>query len=171
MNRLTYVLVMLLIAAPAVAQQTTLGAGLQPEGLPTVFVQDDRGIETGGKLLRLDQQLVMVLVDGQERTFELSSVRKIQKKGDRLRNGAIIGAIFGAIMGGMIVSECPGPDIHCAAGARMAIALTSTAAYAAIGTGIDAAIPGRTTLYQRPVSTSAARASRPTAAARLTVSW
>src|SRR4051812_29429243 len=162
MYRLTCVSVLLLIAAPAAAQQATLDAGLQREGLPTVFVQDDRGAETRGKLLRLDQQSLAILVDGQERTFELSDVRKIQRKGDSLRNGAIIGALFGAVAGVMLggFSDCPSAHYECAAGARVAIALTTTAVYSAFGTAVDAAIQGRTTLYQRPASTSAARSSR-----------
>jgi hypothetical protein len=173
MDRITCAAVMLLLAAPAAAQQTTPAAGLRPEGLATVFVQDDSGVQTKGKLLRLDQQSVTVLVDDQERIFELSTVRKIQKRGDSLRNGAIAGAVFGAAMGVMIgaFSDCPSVAYQCTAGARAVIALTSTAIYSAIGAGIDAAIPGRTTLYQRPVATSLARASGPGAAARFSVSW
>jgi len=172
MDRITYVAIMLLIAAPAAAQQTTSAAGLRTEGLPTVFVQDDRG-ETEGKLLRLDPQSVLVLVDGQEQTFELSGVRRIQKRGDSLKNGAIAGAAFGAVMGVMAgaLSDCPSVAYQCTAGAKAVIALTSTAIYSFIGAGIDAAIPGRTTLYQRPVTTRLARASGPGAAARFSVSW
>jgi len=177
MNRITCVAVMALVAAPAAAQETTSAAGLRTEGLATVFVQDDSGGETKGKLLRLDQQSVMVLVNGQERTFELSGVHRIQKRGDSLKNGAIAGAVFGAVMGIVFAgfSDCPdlnsGANFECTAGARTAIALTSTAIYSAIGTGIDAAIPGRTTLYQRPVTTSLARVSGPGAAARFRVTW
>jgi hypothetical protein len=173
MGRIKWIAVVLLIAAPAAAQQTTSTAGLRTEGLATVFVQDDNGGETKGKLLRLDQQSVMLLVDGQEQTFELSGVRRIQKRGDSLKNGAIAGAVFGAVMGIMIggFSDCPSVAYQCTAGARTVIALTSTAIYSAIGAGVDAAIPGRTTLYQRPLTTGLASASGPGAAVRFKVSW
>jgi len=173
MNRFTCLSIVMLIAAPAAAQQTTPAGGLNSEKLDTVFVQDERGVETKGKLLRLDQQSVTVLLDGQERTFELSNVRRIQKRGDSLKNGAITGAIVGAAIGILSggFSDCPGGGLHCGAGARVAIAVTSSSIYAAIGTGIDAAIQGRTTLYQRPAATNAPLASGPAVAARFKVSW
>ena len=172
MDRITCVAVTLLIAAPAAAQQTTSAAGLRSEGLDTVFVQDESGGETKGKLLRLDQQSVMVLVDGQEHSFELADVRRIQKRGDSLKNGAITGAVLGAIVGSVIVTaDCQGVQYYCTAGARTLIALGTAGIYSAIGAGIDAAIPGRTTLYQRPLTTGLARASGPGAAVRFKVSW
>ena len=172
MNRITCAAVMLLVAAPAAAQETTSAPGLRTEKLSTVFVQDDSGNETKGKLLRLDQQSIKILVDGQERTFELSGVSRIQKRGDSLKNGAIAGAVLGAIVGSMILTaDCDGVEYYCTAGARTLIALGTAGIYSAIGAGVDAAIPGRTTLYQRPASMTLARSSGRGAGAQFKVSW
>ena len=93
----------------------------------------------------------MLLVDGAERRFETARVARIQKRGDSLRNGAIIGAVVGVAMGIITagISDCPGdhPGGGCP-GSRAALFLVSTGVYSAIGTGIDALIPGRTTLYR-----------------------
>lgn len=176
MTRLTCVAAMVLLAAPVGAQQVTSGSGLQTGALATVFVQDDRGAETKGKLLRLDEQSILILVDGQQRRFDLEKVRRVQKRGDSLKNGAIIGAVFGAVIGGLTggMADCRQADGHigaCGAGARIAMTLVSTGVYSAIGTGIDAAIQGRTTLYQKPVTSSGLVARGPTASLRFSVRW
>ena len=94
-----------------------------------------------------------------ERQFENARVARIQKRGDSLRNGAIIGAVVGVAMGIITagISDCPGdhPGGGCP-GSRAALFLVSTGVYSAIGTGIDALIPGRTTLYEAPKAPPAA---------------
>jgi hypothetical protein len=127
--------------------------GFMRSGLSTVYVLDDMGTEVSGRFLSLNPDSVVLLVDGVERRFESDHVRRIQKRGDSLRNGALIGAIAGAAMGLLAggISDCPGndPGGSCP-GTRAAIAFVSTAVYAGIGSGIDALIPGRTTLYSAP---------------------
>jgi len=133
--------------------------GLVSSGLSTVYVLDNTGTETSGKFLRLNPDSIVLLVDGAERRFETARVARIQKRGDSLRNGAIIGAIVGVAMGIITagISDCPGdhPGGGCP-GSRAALFLVSTGVYSAIGTGIDALIPGRTTLYEAPKAPPAA---------------
>jgi hypothetical protein len=148
--------VAILIAAlsPGVASAQDAAAnwpGLVSSRLSTVYVLDNTGAETSGKLLQLNPDSIVLLVDGAERQFETARVARIQKRGDSLRNGAIIGAVVGVAMGIITagISDCPGdhPGGGCP-GSRAALFLVSTGVYSAIGTGIDALIPGRTTLYE-----------------------
>jgi hypothetical protein len=147
MKRTIVLLAALLIPAHAYAQ-STLAKGLTPDGMPTVFVLDDRGIETRGQLLRLDDESVVVQVGAEQRRFETARINKITKRGDSLRNGVIAGAVVGALLGVMSagITDCPGG----CAGFRVAAVPLSSAFYAAIGTGIDAMIQGRTVIYQAP---------------------
>ncbi|MBE3075258.1 MAG: hypothetical protein IMZ75_09985 [Actinobacteria bacterium] len=177
MNRIACVMAMALVAAPAAGQDATPpGAGLNRNALSTVFVVDDRGAETTGKLLRFDNESIVILVNGQERQFELGGVRKIEKRGDSLKNGAIIGAVvglvFGALTGGMAdCKQSDGSFGECGAGTRAGMALVSAGIYGAIGAGIDAAIPGRTTLYQKPAISGGLPASGPGASLGFSVRW
>lgn len=139
------------VAVPALAQ-TTL-PNLLPTGVGTVYVLDDAGTETRGTLLRIDPDAIVVATDAGERRFEAVRVKRIQKRGDSLRNGAIIGAVLGAVMSALTagISDCSGndPGGSCP-GSRAAIFILGIGIYSAIGTGIDALITGRTTLYEAP---------------------
>jgi hypothetical protein len=173
MNRFLALVVVLMSAVPAAAQQG--GPALNPKALSTVTVFDDRGVRTPGRLLRIDAESVLVLVDGQERRFELDHVAKVEKRGDSLKNGLIIGAIAGAVMGAVVggLQPCSKPDepyAECGAGTYVAAAATLSATFAGIGAGIDAMIPGHTTLYKRP-STSAPVSHGAGASLRFSVSW
>lgn len=150
MMKRTFALLIAVATPTGASAQGTLAKGLAPDGMPTVFVLDDRGVETRGRLLRLDDESVVVLVGTGQRRFETSRVNRITRRGDSLRNGVIAGAVFGAVMGVMSagISDCPGRG-GCA-GFRAAMVPLSTAFYAAIGTGIDAMIQGRTVIYQAP---------------------
>jgi hypothetical protein len=152
MRRWIGVLVAILVPGLVGAQDAPRGwPGLATSALPAVYVLDDTGTETSGRLLRLNPDSLDLLVDGAERRFEAVRVRRIQKRGDPLRNGALIGAAvglgLGVVAGGM--SDCPGDDPggNCPE-VRAALVLFSTGVYAAIGTALDALLVGRTTLYQ-----------------------
>jgi hypothetical protein len=153
-----WVMVLLAVVVPgAIHAQApaTAGKGLKVAELPTVFVVDDVGVETTGKLLRLDHEAIVVLVNGAERRFETRRVARVTKRGDSLKNGVLIGTVVGLVSGvlGSAIAECAndqGGFSGCGAGAKLGLVLLSTGVYAAIGTGIDAAIQGRTVLYQAP---------------------
>lgn len=154
MKRCVLVLTAMLIPG-AVHAQEPAWKGLDRSALSTVFVLDDAGVETRGKLLRLDHDAIVVLVNGSERRFETRRVASVTKRGDSLRNGVVIGAVVGIVSGvlGSAMAECKndrGGFSGCGAGTRVGLAVLSTGLYAAAGAGIDAAIQGRTVLYQAP---------------------
>ena len=123
--------------------------GLDRSALSTVFVLDDTGVETRGQLLRLDSEAIVVLVDGSERRFETHRVARVSRRGDSLRNGVITGLIVGIVdsVVFLAISQC---GASCDERARVALAVINIGMYTAIGTAIDAAIKGRTVLYQAP---------------------
>ncbi len=146
------ILVVAAMAFPAVSSaQDTFIKGLTPAGMPSVFVTDDRGVETPGRLVRLDPDAVVVLVGDEQRRFETARVVRIEKRGDSLRNGALIGAAAGLLNGVVVMglAECPSWRRSCA-GIRVAGVMYAAAAYAAVGTAIDALVQGRTAIYARP---------------------
>jgi hypothetical protein len=154
MIRSLALLAAVLIPATAHGQIQQNWPNLDTAGLPTVTVLDVRGAETSGRLLRISPASLVLLVDGMERTFDADQVRRIDRRGDSLKNGAIIGAVVGVVMGALSagISDCPGDDPggDCP-GFRAAAVFISTPVYAAIGTGIDALVVGRTRLYDAPV--------------------
>jgi hypothetical protein len=156
-----------LLPAGAHAQEPASSwPGLAPSGgVSTVYVVDDTGVETTGRLLRLNADSIVLLVDGAERQFDAARVRRIQRRGDSLRNGAIIGAVVGVGIGLLAggIADCgrDDPGGGCP-GTRVAALLVSTGVYAAVGAGIDALIQGRTTLYEAPPSPAPA-SRRPSA--------
>jgi hypothetical protein len=128
--------------------------GLDRSALSTVFVLDDAGVETRGQLLRLDPDAIVVLVNGSERRFDTRRVARVSKRGDSLKNGAVNGLIVGI---GLSVLSIATVDCGHASDCRQAQAgasILSTGLYAAIGTAIDAAIQGRTVVYQAPTRTT-----------------
>lgn len=104
---------------------------LDPEDLSTVYVLDDTGQETTGELLRLDADGLVLLVEGAELRFEAEQAIRLDRRGDSLKNGLLIGAAIGAVLG--LVSDA-GP-------------LLGAVGFAGIGLGIDALNQGRITLY------------------------
>ena len=131
------------VAVPASAQATF--ANVRPEGLPTVFVTDRAGQVTKGQLVGLTDAAIVVKTDLLTRTFAPADVGVIERKGDSLKNGTLIGLAAGLLFAGtMVTSDCPR---HNCAGARLAFGLPMIGLYTAIGTAIDAAIPGRTRIW------------------------
>ena len=172
MKRCILIVIAALVPSGVCAQGTATGWPAQTSsGLSTVYVRDDSGAETSGKLLHLNSDSIVILVDGAERRFEAARVTRIQRRGDSLRNGAIIGAIVGVGLGFLTagIADCPGDRAGgpCP-GSRVALFLVSTGFYSAVGTGIDALIPGRTTLYEasKAPSTADRRGSAPLALSR-----
>jgi hypothetical protein len=147
--------VMAVLMMPAVASAQAVDArwsGLERARESVVYVQDDSGVETAGRLLRVNPDLLVLQVAGSERQFEMNRVRRVQER-DSKRNGALIGAVFGATYGLIAVgiADCPGDDPSgpCP-GVRATLYAFSVGTWAAIGTGIDALIRGRDTLYEAP---------------------
>jgi len=152
MTRCIVMLVAIFMPSVLWAQETTRSwPGFDASGLSTVYIRDDTGDETEGRFLRLEPASVVILAGETERRIAADRIQRIQKRGDSLRNGAVWGAVVGAVVGvlGAGLSDCPGdnPSGPCP-GARTALFAVSTGLYSAIGTGIDALVTGRTTLYE-----------------------
>jgi hypothetical protein len=62
----------LVLVPGTVSAQATVNSwpGLNQSRLPTVYVLDDTGSETQGKLLRLDADSLVILAGGTERRFD-----------------------------------------------------------------------------------------------------
>lgn len=90
--------------------------------------------------------------DGVLRHLEMVTVRRIDRKGDSLVNGTLIGA---AVLGGWCA-------VVCGQGSRKplsyaAVVLGNAAIGAAFGAVIDLGRTGQTTVYRRPLDVRAAR--------------
>lgn len=162
----TILLTLLLIPATASAQERLL-KGLTTDGMPTVFVTDDRGVETRGNLVKLGEEAVTLLVDGQPRRLEMAHVTRIQRRGDSLKNGSIAGAIVGLCLGILSAGAADCSD-HCGVLRSVAVA-ASMGIYAAAGAGIDAAVKGRTDVYRAPSAQTPGGGKR--AAVGFSVRW
>lgn len=163
-------------AATFAQSASAVWPGLERSALQTVYLRDQSGAETSGKLLRLSPEAVVLLVDGSERPFAMADVSRIQKRGDSLRNGALIGGALGLgigiLMGG--IADCPGANASGPCPAFHAVLVPVAAlTYAALGAGVDALVQGRTTIYAAPTDRSARMplGTGRTSLLRIGVSW
>lgn len=148
---------------------------LDASGHPIVHVQSDTGSEVTGTLLKVERDSIVLRVSGVERSFNRAQIKRIDRRGDSLKNGALTGAGVGALLGllAALISDCPGADARgpCP-GARVAGFAVSVGAYAAVGVGIDALVAGRTLIYAPPPATSPVpRAAAAPALLRLRFRW
>src|SRR5262245_34348864 len=109
------------------AQSAEQLSGLRSSNLQTVYVLDRSGVETSGKLLGLNPESMVLLVEGAERRFDMADVARIQKR-DSLKNGALIGAVVGLAMGFVTagISDCPGDEPGGSCGAFRAVAVVTS---------------------------------------------
>jgi hypothetical protein len=141
-------LALFVFTSPAFAQAPDSFDTLNLKELPTVYVTDLKGEETAGRLLGIDAASISLIVAGSVRAFQASALKKVERKGDSLLNGAVIGAFVGLLNAMVATSEpCPGGHSPCP-GAHAMMVVVSIGGYAAIGAAIDAAIPGRTLLWK-----------------------
>ena len=102
-KRSVLVLAMTMLAAPAVAQDTTntWSEVNISDVLSTVTVLDDAGALWSGEVARLNADgLDLMQANGEERHFTVAQVRRLETTGrDSLKNGTLIGAGSGALLG------------------------------------------------------------------------
>lgn len=119
----------------------------------TVYVIDDTGSETKGRVAAVSASEVTLEVENARRSIPAASVRQVQRYGDSLWNGTLIGLAVGA--SAMIMTDpkyvpCKGaPQARCEdyqVGQRVAL----IGAWAALGAGIDALVRGRSQVYLAP---------------------
>lgn len=161
MRYITTLVVVASITGVAHAQEFN---GAQVVGVPRlvrVFVETKAGEHLTGRLLRLDQHTLTLLVDAKPVDLPFEGVERLQTAGDSVRNGARIGALaFGLWCAYICRQTVPGIWPYAV--------VTNALVGAALGAGIDAAIPGRTTVYVAPHPPGpAAAAPRPLAQLRV----
>jgi hypothetical protein len=155
------VAIVIAIVAPAVAAAQEpvrdfgqLNTRLRPGD--TIWVTDAQGREVKGSILSLDTGALTV-EGGGGRTFGAADVTTIKvRRGDSLRNGALIGlAVGGGIAAAGCIAEKDYSDSFCPA-----YILLYPAMGLGIGVGIDAMIPGKKfEAYRAPGPSGSARLS------------
>lgn len=111
-----------------------------------VFIRTVGGVDLSGRFVSASsQELVMSVSETRRTTVPADQIAQVWKRGDRLRNGAIIGGVFGlaAAIGGQ--SECS----DCSGAVALGIAV-GVPVWAGVGALIDRAHVGRTLIYRGP---------------------
>ncbi len=128
-----------------------------------VHVVDEAGREAKGIVSALSPSSLVLLVDGTPRELPEESVARIDRRGDRLRDGMLRGLIIGAITPAAIIfSLCQdgcsqSSDRAAAISWSLSFGLIGAGAGAAAGAGVDALRIGRTTVYSAPAASKSAR--------------
>ena len=148
MNRsLPAVLVLAFLASPppAGAQpgDDRISSAIRP-GL-TVSIVDDEGRQTKGRVMDVSADVIRVSLRGTSEEVRIDRIVRIDKP-DSLKNGALIGLGVGLSLG-VIGTVIQAPDIE----AKWAVAsiASNSVGCTLLGTGIDALVDSRRTLYQR----------------------
>jgi hypothetical protein len=145
MHRISIVMFVGLLAGAAPLRAQDVVPSLPIKSRATIFVVDDKGAEHRGQFLRADDVDLVMLVNDNEQLFKRDSIVRIDRRGDSLKNGAIIGALIGVPWGvlGFMFS-----------GNYVAL-LAPIGGYMAIGMGLDALHQGRTHVYSGVAKTTA----------------
>ena len=139
-----------------------------------VIVVDRSGTESRGRLLHIGSDDVTVTIDGRARTFAREQVTAIYERGDSKKNGMLIGFAAGVATGmvtgasktrcgrnygGGGIIQAPSYYSPCSGEERLKQGLREGLGLGLVGTGlgaaIDALIPGRRLIYQRPEDAAA----------------
>lgn len=116
-----------------------------------VLLTDTKGQVHRGRILVISPS-ALTLGDPARRTVEAADVQRVeQRERDSLKNGALIGLVSGAgAAAGMVALSCSIERCESGDGPYMALAVGIYAGLgAAIGTGIDALIPGKKLVVYR----------------------
>ena len=127
-----------------------------------MFITTHTEGEIRGRLVRIAPEAIVVASERGERTVAFSDVGWIEKRGDPVWNGAVIGAfILGYGMGGGAGASC---SPNCSREVPEALAM-GFAIGAAVGALIDWMIPGRALVYGKRADKRQAVPARPVATA------
>jgi hypothetical protein len=138
---------MALVGILACAQLADAGqavAGKPVQNLDVAFLtlRQPGSREITGHLVGLEPDKVVMLVGGERREYRLDSVLRLQREGDSVLNGALIGVAVGAVLCAIVCGQ--GMDSDDSVGGTI---IVNAGLSALIGMGIDAGHKGRTTLY------------------------
>ena len=112
----------------------------------TLFVTDDTGTETRGRVVAVGPSALRLMVNGVEREWSAASIQQLERRGDSVKNGTIAGLVTGGAFGTFVL-VAGAPYVR---DRELIILLAFMGPGAAIGAGIDALIPGRTLIYRQP---------------------
>jgi hypothetical protein len=136
-----------LLAAPVKAAEPARDLASMPVTSATVvYVRTSNGANVEGRFVRASSRdLVIAGTDGRETTLMAEQVVSVWKRGDSLRNGAVIGGLFGLAGGIFGQSRCTDCSSEIAIGVGLGVPL-----WAGIGALIDRQHVGRTLIYRAP---------------------
>jgi hypothetical protein len=119
-----------------------------------IYVTDSAGNTSKGRISELTRDSLGLMVKGTRRDLSESDIFEIKKwRHDSLKNGALIGAGTALTLTTIFVAAYCGSG-GCDAGAAAGAVLVYTGVGAAIGTGIDALIPAKQSIYHNTNRTS-----------------
>jgi hypothetical protein len=121
---------------------------------PIVYVTDNTGRETVGRLRTFDASSITVATPRGDESIDRRHVYVIQRRGDSVASGALAGSIVGAAFGAWFTAQwgCGAmldPHMPCPATTYAAVMGMMGGIGAGIGIGIDALFRGRTNIYSR----------------------
>ena len=149
MRQIFALLAWLLVPSTALAQ--TLASHQFPTDHPIVYVLDFAGQETAGLLQHVDVSSITIRAVDSQKSFNLSDVYAVYRRGDSVWSGTVIGAVSGAVLGALMASDAPCGGLlssrPCTLRETAATVGFTSGIGAGIGMGIDALVRGRTQIY------------------------
>jgi hypothetical protein len=120
----------------------------------TVFVTDDAGNVTRGRLTNVTPSALRLTVHGSEREWRSAAVYRLERRGDSVKDGARRGAIAGVIIGATLGAVAGATWANSGSGSTplggaLGLGLVGTGLGVGIGAGMDALIQGRTLVYRK----------------------
>ena len=119
----------------------------------TVYVIDKTGSETKGHIVDVSPSALVLDVNGIRRRMEQDSVRQVQRYGDSLWNGLLIGVAVGtagSLIADPTYERCKNEPQKLCANPQTGQRVLAVGIMGAVGAGIDALIRGRKQVYLAP---------------------
>jgi hypothetical protein len=119
----------------------------------TVYVTDKAGTETKGEVVDVSASALVLDVNGMHRRMDQSSVQYVQRRGDSLWNGMLIGVAVGA--SAMLIPDpryepCTNDTRKLCANSQIGQRVLAVGIMGAAGAGLDALISRRHFVYLAP---------------------
>ena len=132
--------------ATASAQAPDTQTSWEPDIGGEIRVTGDSGQRTVGQFRSIDADTVRLLVADSEVAVDRSRILRMERRGDSLRNGFIIGAVVG-ILPAVLASG----EIEAGGGNQAVAVMAGIGFYGLVGAGIDATRKGWTSVYEAKV--------------------